>query len=406
MESAYLRVLLIQKPNNCLSISPIHRRIPVISRLKSKLKYVIRHGFFQKKNTVCCACRRWRITRTGHSCIMMGIRYFIVQEEERVELEADKRMEAERNVAMEDAADNSGQPENLYTVLVQQLPVYKNKKIVKIKADSGTEILSYGDKITVLSESGSYARIRTETGTTGYVWGDCIGLLPGQDEQAGAQPGGEKEPGEHEQTDIQSKVVVIDVKSPEQVQEMQEESSRQDAWVWSLKTAEKTEKKLEEGGCTAVMVNRAEGDAVSPAKSAELANQIKADAVIHIYIGSTEDLADSEVLANSESYLDSGAAAYCCTGGSSNPAAEYYADSRKLAKYVLKYYTKVTGFDNAGISESDEYPGIQRSKRPMILFRMGSLSNEEENCKIGKAKFQSKMARGITDGIEAYFSKQ
>lgn len=315
---------------------------------------------------------------------MMGIRYFIVQEEERVELETEKRLEAERNAAIKDAADSGGQPENRYTVLVKRLPVYKNKKIVKIKADSGTEILSYGDKITVLKESGSYAQIQTETGTTGYVWSDCIGVLPDKDKPANAQP----------------EVVVIDVKKPEQGQDTQEESFWQDAWVWSLKTAEKTEQKLEENGYTAVVVNRAEKDAVSAAKSAELANQIKADAVIHIYIGS------SEYSAASESQPDSGAAVYCCTSDSSDPAAKYYTDSRKLGKYVLKYYTKTTGFDSAGIFENGGFPEIQRSKRPVILFQMGNLSNEEQSSKMSKARFQSKMARGITDGIDAYFRKQ
>lgn len=327
---------------------------------------------------------------------MMGIRYFIVQEEERVELETEKRLEAERNAAIKDAADSGGQPENRYTVLVKRLPVYKNKKIVKIKADSGTEILSYGDKITVLKESGSYAQIQTETGTTGYVWSDCIGVLPDKDKPANAQP----------------EVVVIDVKKPEQGQDTQEESFWQDAWVWSLKTAEKTEQKLEENGYTAVVVNRAEKDAVSAAKSAELANQIKADAVIHIYIGSSEGLADSEGSTSSEapsaseSQPDSGAAVYCCTSDSSDPAAKYYTDSRKLGKYVLKYYTKTTGFDSAGIFESGGFPEIQRSKRPVILFQMGNLSNEEQSSKMSKARFQSKMARGITDGIDAYFRKQ
>lgn len=318
---------------------------------------------------------------------MMGIRYFIVQEEERVELEAEKRLEAERNAAMEDMADSS-QSENIYMVLVKQLPVYKNKKIVKIKADSDADILSYGDKVTVLSESRSYAQIQTEAGTAGYVWGDCIGALSDKDKQANAQPGG------NVQKDEKPEVVVIDVSKPEQRQETQEESSWQDAWVWSLETAKKTEKKLEEKGYTAVMVNGEEGDTVSTAKSTELANQIKADAVIHICIGSSGEPADS------------GAAVYCCTSGSSGPAAKYYTDSRKLAKHVLKYYTKATGFDNAGIMESDEYMGIQRSKRPMILFKIGNLSNEEENRKMSKSRFQSKMARGITDGIDAYFRKR
>jgi len=309
---------------------------------------------------------------------MAGIRYFIVQEEERIELEAEKRLAAEREAAEDDSRNSSSQSENIRTVLVKKLPVYKNEKIVKIKTDSDTEILSYGDEILMLGESGQYAKIQTKTGTTGFVWSDCIGIPLDQDKQ----------------TDAQLKVVVIDVKAPEQEQEIQKEGPWQDAFAWSLKTAKKLEKKLEERGYTAVMVKRAEEDTVSPAKSAELANQIKADAVIHICIGSSEESTAS------------GAAAFCCSGNSSNPAAKYYADSRKLGKYILRYYTKATGFENAGIMENDEYPGIKKSKRPMVLFRMGDLSNEKENRKMSKPKFQEKTARGIADGMDAYFSNK
>lgn len=302
---------------------------------------------------------------------MTGIMHFIVQEEERVEMEAEKRLALESGEMKDEPQESGGsQPENTRMVLVKELPVYKNKKIVKTDTQADTQILPYGSKVAVLEEDGLYVKIKTENGAVGYVWGDCIGSFPEEEKQTGVQP----------------KVVVIHVET-QSLSGL--EISGQDAW--SLKIAVKLEKKLEARGYTAVMAQRPGEDSIRTAKATELANQIQADAVIHIGTGSSTDAAEG------------GAAIYCSTSDSAYPAVKNYKDSKKLAKKIIKHYTESTGFANAGVLESDAYPGIQRSKSPVVLLRLGYLTNEDESRRMGKPKFQAKMAGGIADGIDAYF---
>ncbi len=298
---------------------------------------------------------------------IMGITHFIRKEDQRVEQEAE-RLLAAKKAAAENEADNSKtmQSENIRTVLVKKLPVYKEKKIVKIKADNNVEMLSYGDEVTLLEDDSLYAKIETKSGQKGYVWGDCIGM---QAESA--------------QTGQQFQAVVIDVEV------LQEEQTTQE--TISFNTARNLEKKLKERGYTVVMGKRAMEDTVSNAKIAELANQIQADVVVRIC---TEYNTDPEVC---------GAAAYCCPRDSSYPASAFADVSQKLGKKILKYYTKATGFTSAGVLESDAFAGIRRSKIPVIVLNMGYLSNDRENSKMSGQKFQAKMAKGIADGLDAYF---
>lgn len=291
---------------------------------------------------------------------MIGIRYFIVQEQERVELVEERRLAAEIEKEKEISASNDEKPtENSGIVLVKKLPIYKQKKIVKAKTNADMQILSYGDEVTILQKDGLYTKIRTKNGETGYVWSDCMSEQSAQEVQA----------------DVRPKVVFLAVSA-------QELSDRE----LGLELAETLEKKLEQRGYLVVMASRKQEDALSDAKSTELANQIKADVVIHLGIG----------VDSSEDPTVDKAAVYCLAGDSQYPAAKYHTDSKKLGKKVLKYYTKAVGFDSAGVLESDEYSCIQQYKRPAILLKLGELADEGQ-------KLQAKMARGIADGVDAYF---
>lgn len=303
---------------------------------------------------------------------IMGITHFIGKEDQRVEQEAE-RLLAAKKAAAENEADNGKtiRSENIRSVLVKKLPVYKEKKIVKIKADNDVDMLSYGDEVTLLEDDSLYAKIETKSGQKGYVWRDCIGL---QAESA--------------QTGQQYQTVVIDI---EVLKEEQNESEHTAQETISLNTARNLEKKLKERGYTVVMGKREMEDTVSNAKIAELANQIQADVVVRIC---TEYNTDPEV---------SGAAAYCCPRDSSYPAGAFADDSQKLGKKILKFYTKATGFTSAGVLESDAFAGIRRSKIPVIVLNMGYLSNDREHSKMSGQKFQAKMAKGIADGLDAYF---
>ncbi|MFR2594826.1 MAG: N-acetylmuramoyl-L-alanine amidase family protein [Butyribacter sp.] len=51
----------------------------------------------------------------------------------------------------------------------------------------------------------------------------------------------------------------------------------------------------------------------------------------------------------------------------------------------------------------DDLTGTNWSKIPVSLIEMGFLSNPSEDRKMQKSNFQTKMAKGIADGIDAYF---
>lgn len=377
---------------------------------------------------------------------MLGIRYFIIQEAGRTEQEAERQLAAQKAEAdrlLEQEA--ARQAENSRMVLVKRLPIYKDRKIVKIKADEKTQMPVYGDTVTLLQEDSLYAQIRTENGQTGYVWKDCIGKLPAENAQpegnvqsegsaqsegnarpegnaqleGNAQPEGNEQLGTGGSVHQSEKVVLIAVEdsaiSVDQSQLSEEQGGEQppsestqpevsgemsehtqadpEQDLLSRQVALRLEKRLEERGYTVIMAVGSKTDAVSGTKSAELASQILADAVIWLCADASAEPAVC------------GASVCCSASDGSSAAVRTYADSRKLGKYVLKYYTKATGFANAGIWESDADPALQRSKRPAVVLKLGDLMHEEESRRMKKPKFQEKMAKGIADGLDAYFRK-
>lgn len=331
------------------------------------------------------------VTFTG----MTGITHFIAEEEARVAQEAERQLAVQRAIADKEAeAQKQKQLEKTRTVLVKELLVYQEKKIAKRKADSDIAILSYGDRMTLLEEDSLYAKIQTESGQTGYVWKDGIGKVEQTDAGLRQNP---------KAADTQPPFVIfIDVeKSGQQEQTLPQELAAQEAV--SLKTALKLEKKLEARGYVAIMARRSMEDPISDAKSAELASQMKADAVIRIGTDCPGDVSDNAAGNPAAGSPADSAVVYCAGKESLTPAARYADDSKKLGKYLLKYYTKETGLANAGVLETNEYTGIQKSRMPAIVLKTQYTPGEKIADRIQQAKYQAKMARGMADGLDAYF---
>lgn len=314
---------------------------------------------------------------------LAGVAHFTVQEKER----ETRWEEAERRLALEEQEKASlagsgdhaqGQDDaDVRTVFVKKLPVYQKKKITK--AASGMETLSYGDQVTVLEEDGLYAKVRTGQDHVGYVWNDCIGAYTGGQHPASAP-----------------KVLVLDVKLTEQ-----------DADMLCLKLAADLKKRLEGRGYQAVLAVRAGESVEKEERRARLANQIQADVLLQIGIGSgkeeqsslADDVGGSSEPAENETIHS--AVAYCAAADS--PVAKYRSDSRKLGKKILNHYAKQTGISNGGVRDTSDGTGINQSKMPAVLLNLGETSDSDPYGKMKKAKFQAKMVKGIADGIEAYF---
>ena len=127
----------------------------------------------------------------------------------------------------------------------------------------------------------------------------------------------------------------------------------------------------------------------SEAKRIELANQIQADVLLQLDLGSS-DPAQS-------------AAAYCTAADSQYPAAAHFPYSNKLGKRILKYYTKQTGFADGGVIPSSDAAGRNESRMPAVMLKLGNLSDRGQYEKMKKERFQAKMVKGIADGVAAYF---
>ena len=324
-----------------------------------------------------------------------GVAHFIVQEQGRVELEAQQRRLAEAERAKEEAErarqEEAQRNENLRAVVVKELPVYQKKNITKIKAGR-TQLLSYGAEVTVLQEDGLYTKIRTEQDDIGYVWSDCIGIRTD-----GQPPAAEP------------KVVVLDVNLSAHKQDDTGQAEEADTLCLSL--AAGLETVLEARGLETVLTARAGEGVSSSAKRAELANQIQADVMLQICLGSASSDAavHNQGTDGSTDTADDkagSAAVYIAAPDSQHPAAKRSADSKKLGKKIIKYYTKQTGIKNGGITESEDTVSISQSKMPAVMLRLGDLSDSTQYRKMKKETFQAKMIQGIADGIEAYLGSE
>ena len=307
---------------------------------------------------------------------MFGVAQFIVQEQGRVEEEDRQRRLALEERAREEAAraqqEAEQEPEDYCVVYVKELPIYEKKKITKINAGS-TQMLSCGDKITVLEEDGLYTKIRTEQDSVGYVWSDCIGMLSDRQELFDSK------------SKTEPKVVALDINLSGQ--DASEQAQEADALCFTLAAA--LEKRLEENGFETVLTARAGEGISSEAKRIELANQIQADVLLQLDLGSS-DPAQS-------------AAAYCTAADSQYPAAAHFPYSNKLGKRILKYYTKQTGFADGGVIPSSDAAGRNESRMPAVMLKLGNLSDRGQYEKMKKERFQAKMVKGIADGVAAYF---
>lgn len=378
----------------------------------------------------------------------LGMRHFMVQDKERIEQEAEvhrqevlAREQAEQEARQQE--EERKRKESRRVVLVQSLPLYQEKKIQKVKSGRNP-VCTYGETVTLLEEDGLYAKVQTSTGETGYVWGDCITPMPEGNVT----------------TDKQPKVVVLDVeqsgKKEDQIcfsvaqnvekrlealgyqavlacrdtQEAPSDAKRAelasqlgaDVVVRIYTDSEDTQK---ETGITGsdhetdtdpatddpTRADDQEADPTQTDDTDQEANPTQTDDTDQEADPTQTDDADQDTdpaqADDTENPLKTkDIAIFCSSQDNPHPAAKYYTHSRKLAKYILKYYQAVTGFNSGEMVETSDLQVVNLSKRPMVMLCLGSLQNEQQAEQITKPKFQAKMAKGITDGVDAYFRKK
>ncbi len=158
----------------------------------------------------------------------------------------------------------------------------------------------------------------------------------------------------------------------------------------TLAVSKKLKKELKARGYKVYMIRTKNNVNISNKKRAQLANKSGAD----IYIRIHADSSNSRAVTGASGLYPSKANRY---------VSKLSAKSKKLSSCLLKSYCKKTKIRNRGLVARDDLTGTNWSKIPVSLIEMGFLSNPSEDRKMQKSNFQTKMAKGIADGIDAYF---
>lgn len=145
-------------------------------------------------------------------------------------------------------------------------------------------------------------------------------------------------------------------------------------------------------GYSVLMIRETAEVDISNAERAELANSYNADIFVRVHGNS---VSNQEV---------KGALTMCMT--KDNPYnGNLHNPSRVLSEKVLEGLCSATGAVNKGILETDTMSGINWCDIPVTIVEMGFMSNPDEDRAMAEDSYRRALAKGIADGIDAYFGR-
>ena len=159
----------------------------------------------------------------------------------------------------------------------------------------------------------------------------------------------------------------------------------------NLEVALKLQSALEARGYTVKMIRTSNDVDISNAARAELANSDKADAFIRIHANGSTDTNASGVMT-------------VCQAKDNPYNADIYDSCKRLSADVLSGMAAATGANSEGVWETDSMSGINWCKVPVTIVEIGYMTNSEEDQKLVTSDYQNLLAKGIADGIDAYFA--